>query len=52
MVNGYIKHRQHPRLEVLFEIAKTLDVNPKEILKDKKWQATIKEQNYKVKSGK
>ena len=36
MVNGYIKHRQHPRLEVLFEIAKTLDVNPKEILKDKK----------------
>jgi ABC-type phosphate transport system ATPase subunit len=26
---------QQPRLEVLFEIAKTLDVKPKDLLKDK-----------------
>ena len=26
MVNGYVQNRQQPRLEVLFEIAKILDV--------------------------
>ncbi len=32
MVNSYVRNRQQPRLEVLFEIAKILNVNPKELL--------------------
>ena len=35
MVNSYVQNRQQPRLEVLFEIAEILEVNPKELLKDK-----------------
>lgn len=34
MVNGYVQNRQQPRLEVLYEIAKILNVNPKELLKE------------------
>jgi len=34
MVNGYVQNRQQPRLEVLYEIASILNVNPKELLKD------------------
>ncbi|WP_010516912.1 helix-turn-helix domain-containing protein [Croceivirga radicis] len=34
MVNGYVQNRQQPRLEVLYEIARILDVNPKELLKE------------------
>ena len=33
MVNGYVQNRQQSRLEVLFEIAKILDVDPKELIK-------------------
>ncbi|MCK9435799.1 MAG: helix-turn-helix domain-containing protein [Synergistaceae bacterium] len=32
MVNSYVQNRQQPRLEVLFEIAKILDVDPKELI--------------------
>jgi len=32
MVNGYAQNRQQPRLEVLFEIAKILNVNPKDLI--------------------
>lgn len=32
MVNGYVKNRQQPRLEILFEIAKILEVDPKELI--------------------
>lgn len=32
MVNSYVQNRQQPRLEVLFQIAKILDVDPKELL--------------------
>ncbi len=32
MVNAYVQNRQQPRLEVLFEIAKVLDVDPKELI--------------------
>lgn len=32
MVNGYVQNRQQPRLEVLFDIAKILDVSPKELI--------------------
>jgi len=34
MVNGYVQNRQQPRLEVLYEIAKILDMNPKDLLKE------------------
>ena len=34
MVNAYAQNRQQPRLEVLFEIAKILEVNAKELLKE------------------
>ena len=32
MVNGYVLNRQQPRLEVLFEIAKLLNIDPKELI--------------------
>ena len=34
MVNGYVQNRQQPRLEVLYEIAKILKVNAKDLLKE------------------
>jgi putative transcriptional regulator len=34
MVNAYVQNRQQPRLEVLFEIARILDVNAKELIED------------------
>ena len=34
MVNAYVQNRQQPRLEVLFEIARILDVNTKELIED------------------
>jgi putative transcriptional regulator len=36
MVNGYVQNRQQPRLEVLFEIAKILDVEVKDLIKEEK----------------
>lgn len=35
MVNSYIQNRQQPRLEVLFEIAKILGVEAKDLINDK-----------------
>ena len=32
IVNGYVQNRKQPRLEVLFEIAKILKVEPSELL--------------------
>ncbi|WP_286971938.1 helix-turn-helix domain-containing protein [Flavobacterium sp. UBA4854] len=32
IVNGYVQNRQQPRLEVLYDIAKILDVSVKELL--------------------
>ena len=32
MVNGYVQNRQQPRPEVLYEIAKILDVDPRDLL--------------------
>lgn len=34
MVNSYVQNRQQPRIEVLYEIAKILNVNVKELLTD------------------
>ena len=34
MVNSYIQNRPQPRLEVLYELAKILDVNSKDLLKE------------------
>ena len=36
MVNAYVQNRQQPRLEVLYEIAKILEVDPKELIKTEK----------------
>lgn len=35
-VNGYVQNRNQPSLEVLYEIAEILNVNPKELLDTKK----------------
>lgn len=32
MVNGYVQNRKQPRLEVLFEIARILDVEVRDLL--------------------
>lgn len=42
MVNGYVQNRTQPRLEVLFEIAEILRVNPKDLIKDKNDKHTTK----------
>jgi transcriptional regulator with XRE-family HTH domain len=34
MVNSYVCNRRQPSLEVLFEISKILNINPKELIKD------------------
>jgi transcriptional regulator with XRE-family HTH domain len=34
-VNGYVQNRNQPSLEVLYEIAEILDVNPKVLLDTK-----------------
>ena len=36
MVNGYVQNRQQPRLEVLYEIARILDVEDKDLLIEQK----------------
>lgn len=33
MVNSYVQNRRQPSIEILFEIAEILKVNPKELLK-------------------
>ncbi|HAH35815.1 MAG TPA: transcriptional regulator [Algoriphagus sp.] len=35
MVNGYVQNRNQPRLEVLFEIARILGVDPKDLIQSK-----------------
>ncbi|WP_298476091.1 helix-turn-helix transcriptional regulator [uncultured Maribacter sp.] len=35
-VNGYVQNRKQPSIEVLYEIAKILNINPKELLDTKK----------------
>ena len=32
MVNGYVQNRQQPRIEILFKIAKLLNIDPKELI--------------------
>jgi transcriptional regulator with XRE-family HTH domain len=34
-VNGYVQNRKQPSIEVLYEIAKILNINPKELLNTK-----------------
>ena len=36
MVNSYVQNRKQPRLEVLYDIAKILDVNVKDLLIEQK----------------
>jgi putative transcriptional regulator len=33
-VNGYVQNRNQPRLEILFEIAKLLNVQPKDLINE------------------
>jgi putative transcriptional regulator len=33
-VNGYVQNRNQPRIEVLFQIAELLKVQPKDLLKE------------------
>ncbi len=40
MVNGYVQNRQQPRLEVLYEIARILDVEVKDLLIEQKNKST------------
>ena len=35
MVNSYAQNRRQPSIEVLFEIAEILDVQPKDLIKEK-----------------
>ena len=35
-VNSYIQNRQHPSLEVLFQILRILDVNPQDFINSKR----------------
>lgn len=35
MVNAYVQNRQQPRIEVLYDIAKILGVNVRDLLTDK-----------------
>jgi transcriptional regulator with XRE-family HTH domain len=35
VVNGYVQNRKQPRLEVLFEIARLLEKEPKELINSK-----------------
>lgn len=32
LVNGYVQNRQQPRIEILFKIAKLLNIDPKELI--------------------
>ncbi len=34
MVNGYVQNRQQPSIEDLYRIAKILDINAKDLLKE------------------
>jgi len=34
MVNGYVKNRRQPKLEILFEIAKLLEVEVKDLINE------------------
>jgi len=36
IVNGYVQNRTQLRLKVLFEIAKVLEVNPRELIVDER----------------
>lgn len=36
MVNGYVRNRQQPRLETLYEIARILEVEVKDLLIEQK----------------
>jgi len=42
MVNAYVQNRQQPRIEVLYDIAKILDVNVKDLLIDNDIKKTKK----------
>lgn len=42
MVNSYVQNRRQPSLEDLYKIAEILNIEPSELLKNKKEQCQIK----------
>jgi len=34
MVNGYAQNRQHPKPEILFDIAQILEITPQDFIKE------------------
>ncbi|MEI6122330.1 MAG: helix-turn-helix transcriptional regulator [Bacteroidota bacterium] len=51
MVNSYVKNRQQPRLEVLYQIAEILEVEVKDLLIEKAMQVTENETKYLTKKN-
>ena len=51
MVNSYVKNRQQPRLEVLYQIAEILEVEVKDLLIEKALQVTENETKYLTKKN-
>ena len=47
MVNSYVQNRKQPRLEVLYAIAKVLDVSVKELLFDNDTSTSLRVKNKK-----
>ena len=37
-VNGYVQNRQQPRMEILFQIARILEVDPKDLIDTKNYK--------------
>ena len=42
VINGYAQNKNQPRLEVLFEIAKLLDVSVKDLIVEKESKSILK----------
>ena len=51
MVNSYVQNRQQPRLEVLYQIAEILEVEVKDLLKEKAMQVAEDETKYLTKKN-
>jgi len=46
MVNSYVQNRQQPRLEVLYQIAEILEVEVRDLLKEKVMQVAEEKVTY------
>jgi transcriptional regulator with XRE-family HTH domain len=46
MVNSYVQNRQQPRLEILYQIAEILEVEVRDLLKEKVMQVAEEKVTY------